>query len=100
MSTPYAQDLSAVLQAAANRLNLQLSDDVAAWRGYAGERMLHLSTILDQRGYQEAVVNEAINVALVAAGSAVDDADALDREFLGIVIGGLTVGARALAGVP
>lgn len=94
----FVNDLGAQLEATAQRLGLSLEGNVAAWRAYAAERMLHLSGIIDQPGYGEAVVTEAVNVALQAAGSAVDSVDALDRELVGVLAGGLVVGARALAG--
>lgn len=99
MKNNLANDLGATLEATAQRLGMNLAGDAQAWRIYAAERMLHLSTILAEPGYQEAVVTEAVNVALKAAGAAVDNADALDRELIGVVAGGLVVGARALAGV-
>jgi hypothetical protein len=96
--TKLANDLGAQLEATARRLGMSLETNGEAWRTYAAERMLHLSTLLDQPGYAEAVVTEATNVALQAAGGAVDSADALDREIIGTIAGGLVVGARALAG--
>lgn len=91
-------ELGAQLEATAHRLGLSLEGNAAAWRAYAAERMLHLAAIIDQPGYGEAVATEAVNIALQAAGSAVDSADALDRELFGVLAGGLVVGARALAG--
>lgn len=96
----YAKQLGDHLEDTARRIGLQLEGDAQAWREYAAERMLHLSGILDQPGYLEAVTTEAVNVALKAAGSAVDNADAVDRELIGVIAGGLVVGARALAGAP
>ena len=96
--TKFANDLGAQLEATAQRLGMSLEGNADAWRAYAAERMLHLSTIIDQPGYAEAVATEAINVAMQAAGGAVNSADALDREIVGTVTGGLVVGARALSG--
>lgn len=93
-----AADLGAQLEATAKRLGMSLRGNGEKWRAYAAERMLHLSGIVDQPGYGEAVVAAALNTALEAAGGAVDSADQLDREFVGTIAGGLVVGARALAG--
>ena len=98
IQTTLAADLGAQLEATAKRLGMRLEGNAAQWRAYAAERMLHLSSIIDEPGYGEAVVTAAVNVALEAAGGAVDSADALDREFIGTIAGGLVVGARALAG--
>lgn len=98
MKNTLAADLGVQLSTTANRLGLTLQGNADAWRAYAAERMLHLSTIVGEAGYGEALQAEAVNVAMRAAGSAVDSADALDREIIGTIAGGLAVGARALAG--
>ena len=92
------EELVRTLVDAAGRLGVTLQGDLNAVREYAGERMLHLSTIVDEPGYGEALLAEATSVALRAAGAAVDAADALDRELLGIVSGALAIGARGIAG--
>lgn len=92
-----AQELERTLQDSAQRLGIELQGNLDDVRGYAAERMLHLSSIVDEPGYHEALVAETVNVALAAAGEAVDSADALDRELVGLVGGFLAAGARALA---
>lgn len=90
-----AQEFERVLADTADRLGVSLGD-LDAVRGYAAERMLHLSGIVDEPGYLEALRAEGLNVALMAAGAAVDAADAIDRELVGVVTGLLGMGARAL----
>jgi len=91
-----AEEFERTIRDAGDRLGVELSENLDEVRRYASERMLHLSSIVDEPGYSEALVAEGINVALQAAGEAVDSADALDRELLGIVTGALAIGARAL----
>lgn len=64
---------------------------------YAAQRTLHLSTIVDQPGFEEAVVAERDNVALAAGIAAVDVADEADRNFLALIAGALGFAARAVA---
>lgn len=99
MTTVADQFQSLVTDAAAN-VGVQLSDNLEGARTYSAERMLFLSTVVDEPGFHEAVRREALNVALTAAGLAVDSADAIDREFVGTIAGGLAIAARALAGNP
>lgn len=91
-----AEEFERTIRDAGDRLGVELSENLDEVRRYASERMLHLSSIVDEPGYSEALVAEGINVALQAAGEAVDSADALDRELLGIITGALAIGARAL----
>lgn len=92
-----AEEFERQLKATGERLGIQLTADTDELRQYAAARMLHLSAIVDEPGYTEALVAEGMNVALKAAGTAVDAADAVDRELLGFVTGALAIGARALA---
>lgn len=92
--------LGDMLEDSARRLGIQLEGDMAVVRLYAAKRIQHLSTIVGQPGYLEAVRAEADNVLLEAAVNAVAAADAADRELFGLVSGFLGAGARALAGSP
>lgn len=80
----------------ADELGVELSGDLQLVRGYATDRMLHLSRILDQRGYADALDAEVVNVLLVAAGRGVARADALDDRLKALAKGLLGMGARAL----
>lgn len=91
-----AEEFERTLRDAGDRLGIELETNLDEVRRYASERMLHLSTIVDEPGYAEALVAEAANVSLRAAGAAVDSADEVDRELVGIVTGALAIAARAL----
>lgn len=90
------KELVDALKAAAVRLGKDLKGDTDELRTYAAERMLHLSGVVGQPGYQEALVAERDNVALKAGLLAVEAADRADAELVGIITGAMGVGARAL----
>lgn len=96
MANELAQELGDMLSAYASDLGITLGGDMESVRDYAAERMAHLAMIVGQAGYQEAVKVEAINVALMAAGSSVRAADLLDQQLVSLAAGALSVGARAL----
>lgn len=68
-------------------------DDAAR---YAAERAAHLSLLVGQPGFEEAVVAERDNVSMHAGLLAVAQADALDQKVLGTLQGGLFFAARLL----
>ena len=98
MSNGIDMEFRRLLEGVGDRLGRQFAGDLDDVQAYASERMLHLSAILDQPGYGEALVAERDNVALRAGIAAVETADAVDREVLGTIAGALAIGARALAG--
>ncbi len=63
---------------------------------YMHERALHLSTIVGEPGYDQAVRAERNNVALRAGIIASDAADAVDARLLGLLGGALRIGAAVL----
>lgn len=75
----------------------ELTSDLNDVKDYAAARMQHLSTIISEPGFREALVAERDNVALKAAGRAIDRADAFDARLLSITEGALAIGSRALA---
>ena len=81
---------------ALRRTGRELGDSADSVRTYASERLMHLSTMADAPDFSQAVQIEAMNVALKAAGAAVDAADATDALMVGIISGALRMGARAL----
>lgn len=87
------------IEGTAARLGLTLEGNMDEVRALTSERMMHLSTIVDEPGYGEALLAETLRIALRAAGGAVDSADALDRELVGTIGGLLAMGARAIAPV-
>lgn len=93
-----SEQLNDYIVTTAKRLGIELAGNAAEWRTYSAERLTHLSTIVEEPGFEEAVVAEGINVMLKAAGGSVDLADLADRELYGIITGGLAIAARALLG--
>ena len=94
-----ADEFVRTLRDTAERLGVQLDDDLDATRSYAEEQMRLLSVAADEPGYHAALVAAGINVTLAAAGGMVDAADAVDeswRELMGTVTGMLGMAARAL----
>ncbi len=92
-----AHELERTLRESADRLGVSLNENTDEVRNYTSERMLHLSGIIDEPGYSQALVAEGINVALKAVEGSVETADEVDKELLGMVIGALSIGARAVA---
>lgn len=90
------QEFLDMLRVHAREVGVELKGDMDEVRWYAAERMGHLSEILDEPGYQEALEAETINVLLVAAGRSVVRADALDDRLKALAKGLLGMGARAL----
>lgn len=66
---------------------------------YAAERADHLSSIVGEPGFDEAVKAERDNVALFAAMSAVENADAADARLKGMLQGALAMGAKLIRSV-
>jgi hypothetical protein len=71
--------------------------DIDEVRAYAAARMVHLSTVVAQPGFREALAAERDNVVLKAAGRAIDRGDSFDARMLAITEGALAIGSRALA---
>jgi len=74
----------------------ELKVDAEYLKVYFEGRMIHLQTLVGQKGFTQALIAERDNVALTAAGRAIDRADAFDNRILGIVQGALSIGIKAL----
>ena len=96
--TTLGDELVANIIDRAQQMGRHIHADFNAVRAYAAERLLHLSTIVGEKGYLRAVQAERDNVALKLGIATVTTADATDRELLGTIGGALAIGARALAG--
>lgn len=92
-----SQDFNDVLTAAVRNTGVELSKATAEVANYTALRAAHLSTIVGQVGFDEAVAAERDNVALFAGIAAVTEAKAADSRLLGLIEGILFIGARALA---
>lgn len=94
-----ANDLVELLKQNAVEAGRELVGDLNTVKDYAATRMQHLSTIVAEPGFREALIAERDNVVLKAAGRAIDRGDAFDARLVGIAEGALAIGAKALAAV-
>lgn len=74
-----------------------LKVEAAVVAAYAAERTEHLSLIVDEPGFGEAVLAERDNVLLRAGIAATRSADVVDQRLAGLIQGALRMGAVALA---
>lgn len=65
---------------------------------YIAERTRVLARSVGQAGFEEAVADEASNVALFAGIDLVHQAKASDARIMGAIEGALAIGVRAAAG--
>jgi hypothetical protein len=93
-----AQDFETLLRQTGRELNVRLRADAAAVAIYASQRAAYLSSLVGQKGFDEALIAERDSVALKAGVSAVASADAFDARVVGIIQSVLLLGANALAG--
>ena len=85
------------LFAAITETGVNLQKSAAEVAAYAAERALHLSTIVGQLGYDEAVIAERDAVALFAGVSAAVTADAADNRIVGLIQAGIAMLAAGAA---
>lgn len=64
---------------------------------YAAGRAQHLSTLVNEPGFNEALAAERDNLALFAGLRGVDSADAVDARINGVVEGALAFVSAALS---
>lgn len=93
------KDLANLLGDAIAETGANLQKTAVEIAAYAAERATHLSTLVDDQGFAEAVRAERDAVALEAGVAAVQEADAIDSRVVGVIQGGLFLSARILAGV-
>ena len=86
-----------LLEEAAIETGKELKADLVEIQSYVEQRIVHLSRIIDQPGYREALIGERDALALMVGVRAFDQADAADQRLIGIVTATLASGARALA---
>lgn len=92
-----AQELAAHLKTIAAEIGTELGASLAELRVYIAQRLAHLNLIKLEPGFREAVIAERDSIALVAAGRAVDAADATDARIIGAIDGAITIGLGAIA---
>jgi len=88
--------LVALLKEQAAEAGTTLSHDLKTVAAYASERVRHLTSIAAEPGFRLAVIAERDSIALMAAGRAIDQADATDARLIGIIDGALTIAVGAL----
>jgi hypothetical protein len=77
-----------------DRLLREVRAESNSVRIYAAEIMADLAAAVGEPGYNEALLAARDAIALRAGVSAVDSADAADREVLGLIYGFLAGGVR------
>tara|TARA_R110000803_G_scaffold20201_12_gene52267 strand:- start:1703 stop:2008 length:306 start_codon:yes stop_codon:yes gene_type:complete len=87
-----------MLEQAGVELGKEFEQSIKDIREYAAQRMMHLSMIIDEPGYLEALVAERDSIALFAGIKTVQIADAADAQLIGTIGGAIRIGALALAG--
>lgn len=92
-------EFQAMFDEALTRLGNNISTSTDSLAVYASERADHLSSILtnNEPGFDKAVVAARDNVALKAGLAVGQAAGAVDREWIGLIAGGLRLAAAALA---
>ena len=91
------EQFKSLLETTADRLGYKLkvsSDEVKA---YVSMRMLHLAAVVGEPGFDLALLAERDNVAMFFGISATNTGDAADVELRGVILGALSIGAKALA---
>jgi len=81
------EDPMGVLTSAITATGVSLKKSAADVALYTTQRAAHLSTLVGQPGYEEAVAAERDAVLLYAGVAAVREADAADMRLVGIIEG-------------
>lgn len=94
------EDILAELRQQANDVGKSLTGALDEVGEYIGERVAHLSTVVGEPGFREALTAERDSICLRAAGRAVIEADLLDARLLASAQTGLMVASRLLLLIP
>ncbi len=73
-----------------------LSESKETLAAYMASRTLHLSTIVNEPGFDQAVIAERNNVALKIGMAVAAEASAVDNQILGMIGGALRIAAVAM----
>ena len=93
-----SRELEKNIRAAIKRIGAEVTEDSEKVRRYIAAELLAVSAAIDEPGYDEVLAASALNVAMYATESAIEDADAVDRELVGQIMGGIGLAARIIAG--
>jgi hypothetical protein len=92
-----ANQFKSLLESTSSRLGVTLTERTDEAGDYARRRMLFLASIIDEPGFDMALMAERDNVAMKAGIATAAVADAADLELRGMILGALSIGAKALA---
>lgn len=94
------EDILSELRQQAMDVGQSLTGSLEEVGEYIGERVAHLSTVVGEPGFREALTAERDSICLKAAGRAVIEADLLDARLLASAQTGLMVASRLLVLIP
>ena len=92
-----ADQFKSLVESTADRLGITLTRDMVECRDYAKRRMLFLASIIEEPGFDMALLAERDSVAMYIGIATAAAADAADVELRGVILGALSIGAKALA---
>lgn len=92
-----AQSFTDQLVAFAKQTGRELKVDAANVGAYAAERAAHLSGLVSDPGFEDAVLAERDNVLIKAGIAATKRGDIVDERLVGIIQGALRTAAVMLA---
>lgn len=96
-TTNTSNDIIKVLESALKETGKDLGVSLDAVKVKIAEQLALLALAVGEPGYDRAVIAARDNVAFAMGLSAVADADAIDSRIIGVIQGGLSMGARLLA---
>ena len=96
MANPIADEFLALLKKALTDTGADLADTPDAIVAFMAERAAHLSAIVNEPGFSQAVVAERNRVALRAGLEVSDDAAPLNGRLMELIAGALRVAAVLL----
>lgn len=91
-------DFMKLLESSLKETGKELSVSLDVVRAEAARQMAQLALAAGEPGYERAVIAARDNVAMVAGLQSVANADAVDARIIGVIQGGLFLGAKAISG--
>ena len=95
----FEDQFKTLLQDTLGELGTTLKTSLDEISFYASERTAHLSTIVAEPGFAQAVQAERDAIALKAGVTAVALGQEADQRLLGVIAGAIRIGALALAAI-
>lgn len=97
MTFDFQTELASLLNATYTEFGTSFPGDIHEVTTYAEKRTLHLSTLVGNPGYEQAVLAERDNIALKAGIVAAVASDRMDQRVLGVIQSAISVAAKAAA---